>query len=102
MTEPAIKSPGKPEKETDAPPLGTPTFDAAFRDRLEDLIHWRRDVRRFRPDPVEDALMTRLIGLAALAPSVGNSQPWRFVTVAEPARRKRVIANFEACNADAL
>jgi 5,6-dimethylbenzimidazole synthase len=96
MTEPAQK--------TDIParPLGTPTFDADFLDRLEDLIHWRRDVRRFPPDPVDDALVTRLIDLAALAPSVGNSQPWRFVTVAEPARRKRVIENFEACNADAL
>ncbi len=98
MTEPAAK----PEKETDATPFGTPTFDAAFLDRLEDLIHWRRDVRRFRADPVDDALIDRLIGLAALAPSVGNSQPWRFVTVAEPSRRKRVIENFEACNADAL
>ncbi len=98
MTKPAAK----PEKETDAPQPGTPTFDAAFLDRLEDLIHWRRDVRRFRPGPVEDALIHRLIGLAALAPSVGNSQPWRFVTVADPARRKRVIENFEACNADAL
>ncbi len=98
MTKPAAK----PENETDSPALGTPTFDADFLDRLEDLIHWRRDVRRFRPDPVEDALMARLIGLAALAPSVGNSQPWRFVKVADPARRKRVIENFEACNADAL
>ena len=96
MTEPAQK--------TDIParPLGTPTFAADFLDRLEDLIHWRRDVRRFPPDPVDDALVTRLIDLAALAPSVGNSQPWRFVTVAEPARRKRVIENFEACNSDAL
>ena len=91
------ESAAKPEKETAAP-----LFDAAFLDRLEDLIRWRRDVRRFRPDPVDDALVTRLIGLAALAPSVGNSQPWRFVTVAEPARRKRVIENFEACNSDAL
>lgn len=77
-------------------------FDAAFRARLEELIRWRRDVRRFRPDPVPDATITELIGLAALAPSVGNSQPWRFVTVAEEGRRRRVVANFEACNADAL
>ncbi|NQV83759.1 MAG: 5,6-dimethylbenzimidazole synthase, partial [Rhodospirillales bacterium] len=47
-------------------------------------------------------LLNTLIGLAALAPSVGNSQPWRFVKVADMDRRKRVIENFEACNADAL
>ena len=97
MTEPAIKSPGKPPGKPD-----TPLFDEAFFERLEDLIRWRRDVRRFRPDPVESALIDELIGLAALAPSVGNSQPWRFVTVADPARRDAVIGNFEACNADAL
>ncbi len=93
MTEPAAK----PDSETAAP-----LFDADFLDRLEDLIHWRRDVRRFRPDPVDDALVDRLIGLAARAPSVGNSQPWRFVKVADPDRRTRVIENFEACNAAAL
>ncbi len=91
MTEPA------PKTEIEAP-----LFDADFQDRLEDLIHWRRDVRRFRTDPVEDALIDRLLALASHAPSVGNSQPWRFVKVAEPARRTRVIENFESCNADAL
>ena len=59
-------------------------------------------MRRFLPDPVEDALIDELIALAALAPSVGNSQPWRFVTVADPGRRDRVIADFEARKKDAL
>ena len=89
MTEPAIKT-------------DSPIFDEAFFDGLEDLIRWRRDVRRFRLDPVDDVLIDELIGLATRAPSVANSQPWRFVTVADPARRARVIGNFEACNADAL
>ncbi|MCH7937874.1 MAG: 5,6-dimethylbenzimidazole synthase [Proteobacteria bacterium] len=86
----------------DTAPPRPPDFDDPFRDRLEDLFRWRRDVRRFRPDPVDEALIDELIGLAALAPSVGNSQPWRFVTVAEPGRRDRVIADFEARNKDAL
>lgn len=89
MTEPALKS-------------DMPLFDEPFFDRLEDLIRWRRDVRRFRPEPVDGSLIDGLIGLAALAPSVGNSQPWRFVTVDDPGRRQRVVGNFEACNADAL
>ncbi len=91
-----------PAASNPAPRPRPPEFDAAFRARLEELIRWRRDVRRFRADPVDDATLAELIGLAALAPSVGNSQPWRFVTVADAGRRRRVVADFEACNADAL
>jgi 5,6-dimethylbenzimidazole synthase len=77
-------------------------FDAAFRARLRDLLIWRRDVRRFRPDPLPAGTLESLIELACLAPSVGLSQPWRFVIVEDPARRAAVRDNFAACNADAL
>ncbi|KQO55329.1 5,6-dimethylbenzimidazole synthase [Methylobacterium sp. Leaf87] len=76
-------------------------FDADFRQTLADLFAWRRDVRRFRTDPVDDAVLRRCLDLAALSPSVGNSQPWRFVRVADPARRGAVTASFERCNAAA-
>lgn len=79
-----------------------PVFDAAFRGEFEALLRWRRDVRRFRPDPLPEALVEELLDLACLAPSVGNAQPWRFVRVSDPARRAAVIADFERCNADAL
>ena len=42
----------------------------------------RRDVRRFMPDPVPSSLIEELLGLAALAPSVGNSQPWQWNLIA--------------------
>ena len=77
-------------------------FDAAFRAELLDLLRWRRDVRHFRPDPVDAALLEELLQIASLAPSVGLSQPWRFVTVDDPARRAVVRASFAACNAAAL
>jgi 5,6-dimethylbenzimidazole synthase len=77
-------------------------FDAAFRARLRDLLIWRRDVRRFRPDPLPAGTLESLIELACLAPSVGLSQPWRFVIVEDPSRRAAVRDNFAACNADAL
>ena len=77
-------------------------FDDAFRARLLDLIHWRRDVRHFRPDPLPDGLLDELLQAAACAPSVGLSEPWRFVLVEDRARRASVRANFEACNARAL
>jgi 5,6-dimethylbenzimidazole synthase len=77
-------------------------FDAAFRARLRDLLLWRRDVRRFRPDPLPVGMLESLIELACLAPSVGLSQPWRFVIVEDAPRRAAVRENFAACNADAL
>src|SRR4051812_30432360 len=79
-----------------------PDFDDGFRARLHELFAWRRDVRRFKPDALPDGTLERLIELACLAPSVGLSQPWRFVVVDEPARRRAVLDNFERCNADAL
>jgi 5,6-dimethylbenzimidazole synthase len=79
-----------------------PNFDDAFRARLAQLFAWRRDVRRFKPDPVASSLIEELVRTAALAPSVGNSQPWRFVSVETPVAREAVIANFNACNAAAL
>ena len=79
-----------------------PKFDSAFRDRLAKLFAWRRDVRRFKPDPVPSPLIEELVRLAALAPSVGNSQPWRFVSVETLVAREAIIANFNACNAAAL
>lgn len=79
-----------------------PVFDGAFRARLLDLFRWRRDVRRFRPEPVPVHLLDGLLEAAYLAPSVGLSQPWRFVTIEDPVRRAAVRASFEACNARAL
>jgi 5,6-dimethylbenzimidazole synthase len=79
-----------------------PSFDEAFRARLRDLLIWRRDVRRFRADPLPDGTLESLIELACLAPSVGLSQPWRFVIVANQAIRTAIRQNFAACNADAL
>ncbi len=87
---------------TDCIDAAPPTFDAAFLRSLDDLFKWRRDVRRFRPDPVSIALVESLLETAAHSPSVGNSQPWRFVNVESVTRRQAVIASFNACNAAAL
>jgi 5,6-dimethylbenzimidazole synthase len=79
-----------------------PVFDDAFRSRLLDLISWRRDVRRFRRTPLAEGTLERLIECACLAPSVGLSQPWRFVIIEDAQRRAAIRASFESCNADAL
>lgn len=79
-----------------------PIFDASFRAGLDQLFAWRRDVRHFEPRPLEAGLIDHLIDVACQAPSVGLSQPWRFVHVASPERRAGVRAIFETCNAAAL
>ena len=80
-----------------------PQFDAAFRAMFAELLAWRRDVRHFRREPAPDeATLAELFDLAALAPSVGNCQPTRFVRVDDKARRASIRANFEAANRDAL
>jgi 5,6-dimethylbenzimidazole synthase len=77
-------------------------FDAAFVARFEELLAWRRDVRRFRTDPLPADLLERLLQAAHMAPSVGNSQPWRFVTVDDAARREAVRTSFRRANHKAL
>jgi 5,6-dimethylbenzimidazole synthase len=79
-----------------------PAFDAQFRAKLHELFVWRRDVRRFRTDPLPPGSLEQLIGEACLGPSVGFSQPWRFVIVEDVARRAEIVANFRQANAEAL
>ncbi len=83
-------------------PVGPPQFDAAFAARFRDLVLWRRDVRRFRSDPVGPSRVAALIDLARHAPSVGHSQPWRFVLVEAERARAAVRASFARANAAAL
>jgi 5,6-dimethylbenzimidazole synthase len=77
-------------------------FDEGFRARLRELLLWRRDVRRFRRDALPLGTLEALIDAASLAPSVGLSQPWRFVIVDDDEARATIRRNFALCNADAL
>lgn len=73
------------------PPVFTASDEAAF----EALIRWRRDVRHFRKDPLEEAEVDRLLHLAHYAPSVGLSQPWRFVRIQSPELREDLAAHVD-------
>src|SRR3954452_7502059 len=64
-------------------------FPADDRQALYDVIGARRDIRRFRADPVPDAALERVLAAAHAGPSVGHSQPWRFVVVRDPATREQ-------------
>jgi len=68
---------------------------------LRRILEWRRDVRHFRTEPVDEAVLERLRAAMDCAPSVGNSRPWRVVRVEDPALRAAVRENFRRCNAAA-
>ena len=53
------------------------------------MVGARRDVRRYRPDPVPDDVLERVLASGHAAPSVGHSQPWRFLVVQAPELRER-------------
>jgi 5,6-dimethylbenzimidazole synthase len=74
----------------------SPIFDDEFRGSLSELLAWRRDVREFCSDPVPQAVLAKLLEQAARAPSVGNSQPSRFVIIRSAERRRTLIAHVEA------
>lgn len=79
-----------------------PRFDEVFISRFADLLRWRRDVRRFRRDPLPAGLLETIVDFASLSPSVGYSQPWRFVCVRNPKLRAAIRADFVRCNKAAL
>jgi 5,6-dimethylbenzimidazole synthase len=87
---------------TETPHPSPSLFNAEFREAFRDLVLWRRDVRRFRRDPVDPALIDKLLELASHAPSVGHCQPWRFVLVESAERRELVKSSFARANAKAL
>ncbi len=62
-------------------------FTIAERAALDAIIAARRDVRRFRPDELDPDLVEHVVRAAHAAPSVGHSQPWRFIVVRDPAIR---------------
>lgn len=65
-------------------------------------MQWRRDVRRFRTDPVDEALLTACLESFRFAPSVGLSEPWRLIRIESAALKTAALENFKVANAAAL
>jgi coenzyme F420-0:L-glutamate ligase/coenzyme F420-1:gamma-L-glutamate ligase len=54
---------------------------------LHDFLRTRRSIRRFKPDPVPDAVIQDILATATYAPSAHNLQPWRFVVMSSTLAR---------------
>lgn len=66
---------------------------------LEEAMMTQRAIRRLKPDPVDDALVLKLIELALRAPTGSNAQNWEFVVVKDPAVKARLAKlNRQAWN----
>ncbi len=77
-------------------------FTPAERAALYRAIALRRDVRaEFLPEAVDAGMLERVLAAAHQAPSVGLSQPWRFIVVRELAIRRAVHECFLRANAEA-
>lgn len=80
-------------------------YDAAALAAVHRVIHERRDMRHFVPLPVDPEVLRRLLDAAHAAPSVGLSQPWRFVRVTRPELRNQIyelVQQERARTAEAL
>ncbi|MCV6610996.1 MAG: 5,6-dimethylbenzimidazole synthase [Amphritea sp.] len=69
---------------------------------LYKTIFNRRDVRgQFRPDPVPDEVLSRVLYAAHHAPSVGFMQPWDFMIIGDQAVRQQVRGLFDQAHTEA-
>ena len=71
-------------------------FSAADSQQLAAIMAARRDVRgnRFLPDTLEQRDIDKIFAAALMAPSVGFSQPWEFVTITNAATRQQIADSF--------
>ncbi|RVU34952.1 5,6-dimethylbenzimidazole synthase [Hwanghaeella grinnelliae] len=66
-------------------------------------IFTRRDVRgQFLPDPIDEAVLHRILLAAHHAPSVGFMQPWNFIVIRDGDVKARAKSAFERANEEAV
>ncbi len=76
-------------------------FSQAEQRAVYRAIHARRDIRTYRPDPVPDDVLWRILDAAHHAASVGFMQPWNFLLIRDEATRRRVHDHFRVVSAAA-
>lgn len=60
-------------------------------DRLLDLVKKRRTLRQFKPDPVPDEFITKIVEVAKWAPSAFHTQPWEFVIIKDEGIKNKIV-----------
>jgi len=65
--------------------------DAGMYDVLLEIARKRRTIRRFKPDPIPDESVTKIIDVARWAPSGFHTQPWEFVVITEKELRQKIV-----------
>ncbi|WP_435197347.1 5,6-dimethylbenzimidazole synthase [Natronomonas sp. EA1] len=70
-------------------------FGSGERKAVYSAIYARRDIRRFRDEPVPEAVLERVLDAAHHAPSVGFSQPWDFVVIEDDGTKAAVAGIAE-------
>src|ERR1039458_8188741 len=77
-------------------------FSEWEREAVYEVIFNRRDVRgQFKPDPIPEDVLSRILNAAHHAPSVGFMQPWDFIVIRDQSIRNEVRDNFERANQQA-
>ncbi|MEO0080523.1 MAG: nitroreductase family protein [candidate division WOR-3 bacterium] len=64
-----------------------------------DVVRKRVSVRAYRPDPVPEDVLNRILEAGRLAPSAKNYQPWKFIVVRDPKVREALVP---ACRGQAF
>lgn len=73
-------------------------FTSNDAETLARILKWRRDVRHFKTEAIDEAILDRLRCAMECAPSVGNARPWRVIRVNDVVLRKHVRDDFAECN----
>ncbi|MEO7163687.1 MAG: nitroreductase family protein, partial [Bdellovibrionia bacterium] len=76
-------------------------FSSEEKNAIYRVIRERRDVRKFRSDPIPIELLHRIIKAAMHAPSVGYMQPWNFIVISDLKVRNQVYDAFVLANEEA-
>jgi nitroreductase len=61
---------------------------------LFEAMYSARAMRRLKPDPVPEEILTRILDAAVRAPSAGNAQNWAFIVVRDAELRRRLGAVY--------
>lgn len=97
MAADTVTSPNEPWPTVPHRPLEVPADQAAQRVRaFHRLMDRRRTVRDFDPRPIPEGVVEWAIRTAATAPSGAHVQPWRFVVLTDPDRKRRLREAAEA------